>query len=324
MQNEIVNINKYLNSKDISAHCIELAYSFDIFEKFFIIYNNKDISLLEKIDKYTTLLHANKDKVIKNSKFYEYDFSGKYENELLQGFIDAYKMLTSKILECRSNSVYRYLVTTKTCSMQSDEIFLTYKDALDSLEADYHGYDTNIINIYIEKIYIFGTKNFKLSALLNHDYEINQIYLDGDCEYIDFINDKNYEKITMFDFMYYNIPIPFKKHDIVTLNGDDPFLCLYVDNRNNNDNTKIYGISIDDNFNIVNDWISDTYNVSFADNRVNKRKIKLLTLIDEYLTSDITVSTLETNIRKFLLKNYKMDIPKIDTIELSEIKESLK
>ncbi len=199
-----------INSKAIGNYCREIKHKFNTEELAVLIYRNNKMSIEEKISKYQDLINNYPDmEVMERMNCKHYD-SVKI---LIQEEINRLKTLYQNLIKEDENCVYtwkEYNRSTKSFSRTDDiinNLRKTYKEVYSEVK-DY-------IEEYDDTISFSITKKFFNKDEIHAEY----IVINKKSKLINII--KNTDNLSDLEGIFVNIPVPFKKGDILITNNYD-------------------------------------------------------------------------------------------------------
>ena len=197
---------KYVNSKDIMAYLKEIKYKFSQLEKAFLVYQSHNYTIEEKLKAYQWIIDNEKDCSIE--KRYNCNY---YPS--LKKFIIKYINVIKKLIKSFYNENDKYTYTGQFC-YESDQDWCD----CDYLTNNFDNLKKHIFNITKDN----SLKSFNIRKnYLNKHNEYITLYFDknGKIMDIDFCNVLNKEEndiMSAFEGMWFDIPTPFKKGDLLT------------------------------------------------------------------------------------------------------------
>lgn len=202
-----MNVLEYINSRDIKEHLKQIKYKFSPLESAYLIWQSKNHSVEDKHFAWETLIQTTQDEKV-DKELYYVDTSSLHN--FLKKYMEIEKSLIDEFYRQDDNSIYVY----KTCwinhefSTECDDVFkdfdICFKEAT---------YDTEDV----EKI-IFTKKSFcnkagghskMIKLTFSPDKKLLEVY------HIAFLEEKEFEINRAFEEMWFDIPTPFEKGDIV-------------------------------------------------------------------------------------------------------------
>ncbi len=194
-----------INSKAIRNYCRKIKYQFNTEELAVLVYRNKTMNIEEKIAKYQDLINNYPDmEVIERINCNHY---GSVKT-LIQNEIDRIKSLYDDFVKEEKNCIYawdEYNRSTKSYSRTNDVINnlkSTYKEVYTEVRDYINEYD-DTISFNITKKYL--DKDGSICA--------NYIVIDKNPKLVE-IN-REYEDLPDIEGIFVNIPVPFKKGDVL-------------------------------------------------------------------------------------------------------------
>ena len=196
---------RFINSRDIQAYLREIKYEFSTMEKAFLVFQSEQTTINEKLEAYQYLIDKCDDCAIEKRAWTNYYPSLK---EFLKKYIAITKRTINGFYSTRGNYVY----TGSFCC-----------------KSDYKWSKCNFVTKDIKKLKDFiaiYTRGIELKAC-----KIKKMYLDRHDKYIElYFDEKNNvfsidsryylskeenDIISMFEGMWFDIPTPFKKGDML-------------------------------------------------------------------------------------------------------------
>ena len=230
MKEPHIDIYDYFNSPDVVAHCRSIGYTFNAFECAVIINQCYIKTFEEKLAAYRTIINEYPDMEVPVTHMHEKHTESFHKS--LGLIIDAEDRSLKKFMEAEPGAIYQVKLNHKNNSHDSYEtqVFSTYEKAREYLletkklsdesEAQHKDSRGDVTNMVITKRLVDGEDTMfyaKLSAL----GEI--VNLDN---YTKDVWDKN---PTLLLDCYINVPVPFKKGDLVEINDEVGYMgSLFV------------------------------------------------------------------------------------------------
>ena len=220
-RNKIMDIYNFINSGDVAAHCRRINKTWSPFEMAVII-GRSQCSLSEKLEAWRELVSDYPDMPIpKNMHCDGYESL----HRELSITIDYWETAITLFKKQEQDAVYMHKVYWYKECRYSDEVFRTYEMALSDAQ---NSWDlTEASEIIIKKYYFDdeGIGKGGLEAWLDYDgiiYDISP-YGSEAAHQMWFPNLASYkwERTALFaDVFYVDIPVPFKRGDILTYSTD--------------------------------------------------------------------------------------------------------
>ena len=207
--NSQMNIYDFFNSPDVAAYCQSIGHTFNAVESAVMVSQSKTKTMAEKLAAYRTIIAEYPDMALPDG----YN-PGYYESfhEVLEDFITNEEQLLEKFIKPEPNAVY-----LARLDKYDSGIFKSYekafKDALEHFEDEKY--------CIVRKVYIESDKYFQ--AEISKSGEI----MDISGSYTDDIVKKN-ENFYPLLSVYIDVPVPFKRGDLVETDNDGWMGDVYV------------------------------------------------------------------------------------------------
>ncbi len=312
-----------INSKAISNYCREIKHQFNTEELAVLVYRNNKMSIEEKIVKYQDLINNYPDmEVVERINCRHYDSVKK----MIQNEIDRLKKLYGDIIKEDKNCVYtweEYNRSTKSYSRTSDvinNIKSTYKEVYKDV-TDYIKEYNDTISFSITKKYLDNKENIYAEYIvINMQPKLIKVSRNG-------------ENLPDMDGIFVNLPVPFKKGDILVTKifNDSHEKSIFVLNNltiwdkrmsektfiRNLDTSDMIGNGYylnDDTPQIVLDHVFDYDSFEFFDGELDGTN-RILKLISSFLKGKIDNLELFIKAYESFKSNYDGKMPNIFTDE---------
>ena len=209
-----MNVFDFINSIDVRKHLEKINYQFSTLEKAFFIAMSEYKTIKEKHEAFLYLIENEQDTSVEkrpNTQAYDSLF------DCLRRYIEIEKALTKKLYESKDCAYsYRYLCKgDRSYCEEFDNQFPTFEACFEDYKNDVADYECDV-RYYEIKMQSLNDKNDKIIAKFNANNEIlefSEIY--G-------ISEEDSDIITMFEGLWLEIPLPFKRGDIVVLKHNNP------------------------------------------------------------------------------------------------------
>lgn len=213
-----MNVYKFLGSRDMAIHLKRLKYEFSTFERAFIVAADNYNTLSDKHAEWRELVANMPDEMIRDDDYLDEPTS---LHKLILDQIEYDELLLRRFYKDETYVAYSYefyFEKEKGWTNWGTPFYRSYKACKVPIEQD--------INLWERPTLIHITKRFILDeSSENFDTrpEIN-LYVTPDFEVIDVCAQdlpEIYHRVTLHQALEYfelNLPIPFKKGDILTLN----------------------------------------------------------------------------------------------------------
>ena len=308
-----MDIYNYLNSIDVSKYLKSIKYSLSPVESAFIIEHNNSLSIYDKELAFKGLIKESEDTCIKERRLCRHFDS-------LHTFLIDYIELEHRLIKefnTKEKAVYRISYHIDDEVVEDDVVYDSLSKCLK--EAKTNKYFNNYHRLTINKLYI--NKDNKYFSIV---YDRNDSPLKIR-EYNILNNKKDRDIFYAFDGMWFNIPVPFVRGDIVKNSikhrGYDacPFVLIDTVNNNINDVIKDNGDNVDmcawgyfkDNDSIFYEGMDN-----YIDLEYTSSDDIVLNSISDYLKGKISI--------KEVLSKYKTSLSKEDNKDkISKLKELL-
>ena len=308
-----MDIYSIINSKDISHYCREINHQFNPLEMAYLIDANATMNILEKHKAFEEIIISQSDMEVPKRPWTPY-----YQS--LHCFLKRYMEIQNKYIamfyQDETNCVYSYKIwhASDTDYTEDDRLFFRFKECYQALKGDIaemiefykkSNVDVTPIDIRVKKEWICceGCDSGRY-IILSIDYNNNPIEL---YDTYDIIDEADKDVFCAFEGMCPDIPVPFKKGDIVisVYRGSKAEKPVIIDwlpfEENNEDDTRIaehlrangdssdlitgvYGV--DENGNIWRDHGPSYLNLEYCDRDLLGEE-KILLALSNYLKSEI-------------------------------------
>lgn len=202
-----MNVIKFFNSKDVANYLARTGYKFTTLQTAFIVWNNKSLPLFEKRDAFKQIIVEMPDCPLPKRR-------GEYENQSTHVFLREYMDLLeewSKIFRDSTDAVYMFKVSVDGVNDLDDEyVYPTLKECMTAVK-DYMDESEAEYPFTICRQYIHGAAK-PVTA---------RFFADGQLADIrgHYRMSKHKEELAKaFEWMWFDIPTPFKTGDILVNN----------------------------------------------------------------------------------------------------------
>lgn len=197
-----MDIYTFLNSRDVAQHCRKINKVWTPFEMAALISrSNRPIS--EKHTAWRELMNAYPDMPIKENRVFK-----RYESfhEKLVELINYEERTIALFMKSESDAVYTYKVWQNgECHRHAESVYSTYDKVWAAVRADWERDEAS--EIVISKMFSDDMGKFNIHA--DYDGNIYSIYSFGE-------EQSSKDSIGLFNSQYIDIPVPFKRGDILT------------------------------------------------------------------------------------------------------------
>lgn len=332
------DVCKFINSKSVARYLREIKYDFSALEAAYIVWQSQYATLREKFEAWEDIIASMPDTEIKKRRSYDRQPS---LHSFLTKYIELTKQNINEFYRC-DGAAYSYQLLFKGDTVWYDEkhlfssVDLCMKDIIKVVENDE-------IECYYIKKQILNSEHSVL-ALFNDKHEIRSISVDrteSNGEIIDFFG--------LFDSLWFQIPTPFKRGDLVYLTGKwvdwnvepkTPFVLLEISSwgekelKENGITSELYiaqqekrsailkdmgdssdmcatGYFIDERNNVYWDHnIFETYlNLEYYDEKLPEKQ-SILYDISKYIKGEISFEALSSK--------YELSLEELKTIQTNE------
>lgn len=198
-----MDIISFINSRDVAEYLRKTDYKFSPEEAMFVVHGGRNIPVAKKHRAYEELIARYPDYRLTERR------DGLFKNQTLAEFLRVYmKRETELIAECKregDDAIYSYAYYNKNDGWvypkSFDPIFHTFRECFDDAFGDENAEYTE--KIIIIKKYIGKNQSIELELLS-----------DGTALGLDTFNIDD-GIVSAFDWMWVNIPTPFKRGDII-------------------------------------------------------------------------------------------------------------
>ena len=198
-----MDIYSYINSCDVAQHCREINKVWTPFEMAVLISRSKH-QISEKHTAWTELMNEYPDMPTKkNSIFKSYDSF----HEKLVELIDYEKQTIALFVQSEPGAVYTYkLLWNGKCRRHDTSVYSTYDKAWAAVREGWER--SEAAEIVIRKMFLDDMGG--IEAHVDYDGNIYSIYSLCD-------EQTGTDSIGLFDSQYIDVPVPFKRGDILTV-----------------------------------------------------------------------------------------------------------
>lgn len=214
-------MNEYdlINSKTIGEHCRNIEHRFNTEELAVLIYRNKAMDIVEKIDAYTELIEKYEDMPV-----IRHLHCGPYEGikECIEKEIERLNDVYGKLKTFDEDGYYKlgaYYVSSGRFD-NSSRVYRKYEDVIKGITEEI--YEDNDISEFRIIKKSFSTEDDITAEFYVKDKTAKLVYIyDSNNSYPDFAT------------IFVNIPTPFKKGDLLYSNSNTPFNTGFIPMHNN-------------------------------------------------------------------------------------------
>ena len=217
-----MDIIKFLNSKDISEYLKKINYQFSPLEAMYFIHQARHISIDEKHEVYKELIKLYPDCIVEERRS---DLKTQTLSEFLKELMIRQNLLIADCKQDGEQAFYYSTYFSKDSGVWFDnynsfsEVYPTFREAFTAANEE------DALKMRVTKKYIKGNRYIELT--LFPDGRV----IDVDCYECD-------PYIDYFEWMWIDIPTPFKRGDILISNCEQnrhryeerPFVLDYLDN----------------------------------------------------------------------------------------------
>ena len=219
LQDEKLDIFRFINSRDIRKHLEDLKYEFNTREAAWLVSQCSDATIHEKHEAWNWIINHMPDMEVNeriNCKYREslHDTLKKYmvmEDDLLRNFADT------------KDAVYTheyYFDGRRAILTGYEKVYFSLESCVDGIRKTWDDYEEekNKPGTCIAAIRHFRDKDYQIEVAYNSDCEIKAVDVRGK------IPNEEYEELLyeFFDGFWFDFPTPFKEGDIVCKFDDDP------------------------------------------------------------------------------------------------------
>lgn len=215
-----MDIYSFINSRDVAKYCREINKTWSPFEMAVII-NRSQCPIIEKHKAWRELMNDYPDMPMpKNHEIY-----GSF-HEKLKEYIDFEERILACFKKPETNAVYIYEVFRNWHNdyTRSDSVYTDFEKVINDIHNSWEL--DEVIKIKVGKIYTDNNGSIQICM----DYDGN-IYWVSSCSPEFVMSDE----MINFDLYYADIPVPFKRGDILTANS-----LVFVLNRLMCDDQRLY------------------------------------------------------------------------------------
>lgn len=200
-----MEICRFVNSKDIKRHLLEIGYHFTTAEAAWLVYQCVNTTLSEKIDAWEDIIKTIPDESIDSPHF---DKPYESVHKVISEFIKLKKNTSELFLTETPTSSYQYTLVYNDGSKDYDDsmLYSSYEKCFSHLRKDMSQEDVDITGeirrVEIGYCYAITTK-------YNHNCQIMDIIIPADYSVLD------WDLPEFFEDLWFHFPTPFKKGDIL-------------------------------------------------------------------------------------------------------------
>ena len=223
LQGEIMDIYKYIRSKDVREYNEKLGHKFNALESCFLVWRNPDLTLNEKHRAFEQICLGMPDMEITQRNNVDYAPS---LYELIAEFIATDKFFVEKFFRKEDNAIYSYRFYCEGDSCWCEDFETKYSSFEKMKNAIDKDFDLPIIAIEYKKEYLNSCKNIVISRKKHG--RIMDVRKQGFDKW--FMEENHlYDKEDFFEGLFIDVPTPFKVGDIVCSKKTPFSYCLYGD-----------------------------------------------------------------------------------------------
>lgn len=214
-----MNYYNFVNSRDIKDYLKEIKYEFSPLEKAYIVYQSNHHTIKEKFDAFQDIIDNDIDCKIKKRFNCRYYPSLK---EFLRNYMGLFEKLINRFYKNERNCVYEAEVLFKSDDEFCDCDFIA--SSFSKMEAylndDLKDDEFKVVRI---KKYYLNKKRSYIEVDFSQQGEIVGFYhtMSG------LFNNKEEDLLMAFDGMWFDIPTPFKKGDLLVY-AERPYWTNYI------------------------------------------------------------------------------------------------
>lgn len=311
-----MNAIDFINSKDIREYLEKIEYKFTPLQSTYIIDCSKK-PLTEKHEAFRELIANTDDCEIKERRNFE---SFKSLHKFLEAYIEHQECLTKALYEEEPGSVYCYAYVDRRGYFRDYDVYNCYNACFDDakhLLMSENEKAEEITKFYIHKKVFksqFAEAADVIEAEYNSGFELVNIKLNFDADKEKYKCPwKNYN---LFEYLWVNIPVPFKKGDIIInrydrVSENEPMVYtgLITDYKRTESDEKhesrirryedegdetdmcYYAISVNDTLNVWDDHHTSYLNIEYYNEELTGR-YRMLKPISSYMKEEISMDLL--------------------------------
>ncbi|MDE6301963.1 MAG: hypothetical protein K2M36_00035 [Clostridia bacterium] len=204
-----MDIFKFFNSKSVASHLKSINYEFSPLESAYIVWQSKFTTVREKIEAWEEIIATTQDMEVKKRPWFEYQPS---LHAYLRKCIDNTKKAIDQFYDS-AGAVYSYELLFNGDSVwdnNNGKLFTSFDlckaDMLSEIE------DEEVVCYYVKKRILNSGNYTTLLFDSNHEVCEISIIIDDKVDGCDMLHDADFEGL------WFQIPTPFKKGDIVRFN----------------------------------------------------------------------------------------------------------
>lgn len=213
-----MDIYQYINSKDIRAHLESIGYQFNALEAAWLVYQHRGITMDERHAAWREIIDTMPDMRV---EFEDESFESLHQ--LLRDYMAKEQRWYKKFLSAEPDAIYRYLYYIKLYSGSESydfigNLYTNYDDCISAMKKESMLADScEIARITIGKRYSDRKLDY---VTMNSQYDVLSVSTKP------FANATEKRLREAFWFLWFAIPTPFQKGDIVYYpNGNDKDFC---------------------------------------------------------------------------------------------------
>ncbi|MCL2101005.1 MAG: hypothetical protein FWH22_04755 [Fibromonadales bacterium] len=314
-----MNIYDFFNSPDVAEYCQSIGHTFNALESAVMASQSNARTLAEKHEAYRTIIAEYPDMEIPEAFNHEHI---KSFSKALEDVIEFERQLLEKFLLPEQNAIYQVTAyyTGERESYEHSELFSTYKKAYENTMEWHEGDDHNLAYMRINKRYL-NNKNY-VSAKISKAGEILKV---DQCNVL-----PQSENSYLLEHCYIDVPVPFKRGDLVEEDNGGYMGGVYVIQNiirdNPKQNTRLFR---DGDISDMTAWVFYEHNGSvececmhfYPDLRYCRRELegkkRILKYISHYMQDKFCLCAL------FKAQEYLLLNEKISGLKKSQLKYQL-
>ncbi len=309
-------ICRFVNSKDIRQHLLDINYEFTTAEASWLVYECRNATLQEKINAWENIISTRPDQSVNS-----FHFDKPYESihKVLKDYIEMKNKMLEMFMQEVPGGFYQYKVSYSIYDNDYDDspAYSSFDKCHRQLKTELkESEDDEILRCSIRRCEIDSF--YPITACCSRTGEVTDVKVDADYGVFD------WQLTDFFDNLWFHFPVPYKKGDIlydpcrsqkclesgpVVMTGITP-LAYEEDGREHSDTSdmNVWGYFQKDDGTIYSEVTWNYMDYEYYPQAELKGKKRILTVLSNYVKVEINVEMLLRAYHCVLLEEAVKDI----------------
>ena len=196
-------ICRFVNSKDIRQHLLEIKYNFTTTEAAWLVSQCQNITLDEKINAWKDIIKTMPDQPLDSRKI---SLQNKSIHEVISCFIEQKKKVSEIFFTVNQKSFYQYILLDGR-GYSEPMLYSSYENCFNQLHQELAKYEAESVTGKIIRSEL--DCSYTIHAYYNHNFQIKDFEIYGN------LGEPDLNLLTFFEDLWLPFPVPFKKGDIL-------------------------------------------------------------------------------------------------------------